>query len=203
MKNSANITEASKLEIDMMGFIFYSKSPRYVEDSYIPDTPGNIHRTGVFVNTYGDTIYETARKHNLTHIQLHGYESPLFCEKLRQHGFKVIKAISVLTSEDINIASEYEGATDYLLFDTKSQEYGGTGKKFNWSVLSAYNGTTPFLLSGGININDADEICAFRHPLFAGIDLNSGFEISPGEKDILKLSSFIDTINNKQKSHTK
>lgn len=197
MKNPDNIAAAAKLKIDMMGFIFYPKSPRFV-DNYIPETPRNIQRTGVFVNAYGSTIYETAKKYNLTHIQLHGYESPEFCRKIRQPGFKVIKAISVLSPEDIDMASEYEGTVDYLLFDTKCHVYGGSGEKFNWSLLSMYNGRTPFLLSGGIGINDAEEICAFKHPRFAGIDLNSGFEISPGYKDIQKLSRFTDIINNNQ-----
>lgn len=201
MKNPCNISDATKLKIDMMGFIFYPKSPRYVENN-IPDTPAYIQRTGVFVNAYGSTIYETAKKYNLTHIQLHGYESPMFCKKIRQPGFKVIKAISVLTPEDINLASEYEGSVDYLLFDTKCSGYGGSGKKFKWSLLSSYQGKTPFLLSGGIGLDDAEQICAFTHPCFAGIDLNSGFEISPGYKDIQKLRRFTDIINNNQKLHT-
>ena len=202
MKNPDNIAAAAMLKIDMMGFIFYPKSPRYVEGD-IPDTPSNIQRTGVFVNAYGSTVYETAKKYNLTHIQLHGYESPEFCKKIHQPGFKVIKAISVLTPEDMVMASEYQDTVDYLLFDTKCQAYGGSGEKFNWSLLSLYRGSTPFLLGGGIGINDAEEICRFKHPRFAGIDLNSGFEVSPGFKDIHKLSRFTDIFNNNQKLYTK
>lgn len=202
MKNPDNIADAAKLKIDMMGFIFYPESPRFVEND-IPETPDNIQRTGVFVNAYGGTIYETAKKYDLAYIQLHGYESPMFCKKIRQPGYKVIKAISVSNKDDIEMASEYEDSVDYLLFDTKCPGFGGSGKKFNRSLLSLYNGSTPFLLSGGIDINDTEEICTFKHPRFAGIDLNSGFEISPGYKDIQKLRKFTDIINNYQKIYIK
>ena len=83
---------------------------------------------------------------------------------------------------------------DYFLFDTRCEGYGGSGKRFDWSILTGYKGETPFLLSGGIRPENAEAIRNFRHPRFAGIDLNSGFEIEPGLKDIDKLKNFIQQI---------
>ncbi len=89
---------------------------------------------------------------------------------------------------------EYEGHADMLLFDTKCASVGGSGRKFDWSVLDAYDGDMPFLLSGGIGPDDADEVLAFRHPQCIGIDLNSKFEVSPAVKDVDKLKNFIEKI---------
>lgn len=85
----------------------------------------------------------------------------------------------------------YEGLVDYFLFDTKGPSVGGNGEKFDWSILDAYNGDTPFLLSGGIGPDDAERIKSFNHPKCIGIDLNSRFEIEPGIKDTVKLKTFL------------
>ena len=105
-----------------------------------------------------------------------------------------IKAFQIATACDLEQTTNYEGRVDYFLFDTKCNSYGGSGKQFDWSVLEAYRGKTPFLLSGGIRPENAEAIRNFRHPRFAGIDLNSGFEIEPGLKDIDKLKNFIQQI---------
>ena len=86
----------------------------------------------------------------------------------------------MMTKEDFEKTREYEGRVDYFLFDTRCEGYGGSGKRFDWSILTEYKGETPFLLSGGIRPENAEAIRNFRHPRFAGIDLNSGFEIEPG-----------------------
>ena len=88
----------------------------------------------------------------------------------------------------------YEGLVDYFLFDTKGQRVGGNGQKFYWRVLKAYRGQTPFLLSGGIGPDDALRIKAFCHPRYAGIDLNSRFELSPGLKDIDSIKRFLEKV---------
>ena len=96
--------------------------------------------------------------------------------------------------EDIATYKAYEGMVDYFLFDTKAQLPGGSGQQFDWSILSAYDGNTPFLLSGGIGPDDAERIRVFHHPQCIGIDLNSRFELSPGLKDVRKLKTFLETI---------
>ena len=113
-------------------------------------------------------------------------------------GYAIIKAFSIATEEDLTPVADYEDRADYFLFDTKCSSYGGSGKQFDWSVLSAYKGQTPFLLSGGINPDSAEALRNFSHPKLAGIDLNSGFETSPGMKDVEKLKTFIDKIKNKK-----
>ncbi|MFS6555267.1 phosphoribosylanthranilate isomerase, partial [Parabacteroides distasonis] len=95
---------------------------------------------------------------------------------------------------DIAQYLQYEDCADLLLFDTKCAGMGGSGRHFDWSVLSRYRGTTPFLLSGGIGPGDAGRIAAFRHPMLAGIDLNSRFETAPAVKDAALLREFIEDL---------
>ena len=95
---------------------------------------------------------------------------------------------------DLAAARAYEDCADYLLFDTRCDGYGGSGRRFDWSVLDAYAGRVPFLLSGGIDAECAEAVRGFVHPRFAGMDLNSGFETAPAVKDAGKLGKFISKI---------
>lgn len=192
MRNSDNIANLSQLPINMIGFILYDKSPRFAPTPTAP-TP-NIDRVGVFVNATLDDILGYVKSHNLNCVQLHGGESPQLCADLKSKNLKVIKAISVAEPEDFDNGNIYNGVVDYLLFDTKTPKYGGSGVSFNWNYLSHYSGKTPFLLSGGITLDSASDIKQIEHPMFAGVDLNSGFELSPAEKDIDKIKNFIKQI---------
>ena len=199
MRDAENIRQTNALGIDMMGFIFWPKSSRYVSSrpAYMPQ---KVKKVGVFVNEDIETIKQIAEDYALDYIQLHGSESPLEAKELRD--WKVIKAFNIMTSEDLKQTEAYEGCVNYFLFDTRkpSKEAGGwlppggTGEKFDWSVLEAYHGDTPFLLSGGIGPDDTERVKAFHHPKCIGIDLNSRFEIEPGLKDINKLKQFIENI---------
>lgn len=131
-------------------------------------------------------------------MQLHGEESPVMIQNLKatvvpdiRKELKVIKAISIANKDDLQKCQQYEGLVDMFLFDTKCASVGGSGKKFDWQMLQAYKGNTPFLLSGGISPDDAESIKEFHHPMFAGVDLNSKFEIEPGFKDVEKVKTFI------------
>ena len=106
----------------------------------------------------------------------------------------LIKALNIATPEDLQKTEPYEGLADYFLFDTKGKSVGGNGEKFDWSVLASYQGETPFLLSGGIGPEDAQDVKTFHHPKCIGIDLNSRFETEPGLKDITKLKQFLEAI---------
>lgn len=124
--------------------------------------------------------------YHLDIVQLHGNESPVMIDNLRRtidpdirKGIKIMKAISVKYEEDIKRCNDYEGYVDYFLFDTKTPLKGGSGEKFDWSVLQAYDGPTPFLLSGGIGPDDVERVRDFNHPRCIGIDLNSKFEKEP------------------------
>jgi phosphoribosylanthranilate isomerase len=130
----------------------------------------------------------------LDYLQLHGEESPELCHALQKRGYPLIKAFPVATANDLQRTEAYEGQAAYFLFDTKCEGYGGSGQTFDWSLLAAYRGRTPFLLSGGIRPDSLEAIRRFRHPRFAGIDLNSGFETAPGLKDTARLAPFIRSL---------
>ena len=199
MREAENIREVEALGIDLMGFIFWPKSGRYVSErpAYLPT---NCKRVGVFVDEDIETVKRIADDYALDYIQLHGHELADYCAQLR--GFKLIKAFNIATTEDFKQTEPYTGIVDYFLFDTKGKSVGGNGEKFDWSVLSAYDGNKPFLLSGGIGPDDAEVLTSHFSPLTSkkcvGIDLNSRFEIAPGLKDINKLKDFLNALNNEQ-----
>ena len=198
MRDAENIRAVEALGVDMMGFIFWPKSCRYVVErpTYLPT---KCKRVGVFVDEDIEQVKRIADEYALDFIQLHGHENPDYCAQLK--GMHLIKAISVSGRDDIATYKAYEGLVDYFLFDTKCPSVGGSGQQFDWSVLSAYDGDTPFLLSGGIGPHDAPRLRqAFALDGFpvekcVGIDLNSRFELSPGLKDVNKLKEFIKELS--------
>ena len=197
MRESDNIRAVEAFGVDMMGFIFWPHSSRFVNKrpGYLPT---KCKRVGVFVDEDIETVKRIADEYVLDYVQLHGYESP---EYVAQTDRPVIKAISVGSRDDIAAYKTYEGLVDYFLFDTKCPSVGGSGQQFDWSVLTAYDGSTPFLLSGGIGPDDAHRLRqAFALDSFpvgkcVGIDLNSRFETAPGLKDINKLQAFIKELS--------
>ena len=193
MTQGDNIRQVDALGIDLMGFIFYEKSPRCVHE--VPDyLPLHAQRVGVFVNASFAEITAKAESFGLTYIQLHGSESPQQCEQLKEAGFKVIKAFSIASEEDLNATTNYQEVCDYFLFDTKTPTYGGSGQSFDWDILSYYTGTTPFLLSGGIGLESVEALKRFSHPALAGYDLNSKFEVVPGVKEVDKVLLFFSSL---------
>lgn len=188
MRDADNIRALEALGIDWMGLIFWPRSSRCVARR--PDyLPRNIQRVGVFVDATPEEVRQHVSDYQLDLVQLHGHESPDFVRSLKPH--KVIKAFNIASPDDLLQTKPYEGVADYFLFDTKGPSAGGNGEKFDWAVLSAYDGATPFLLSGGIGPGDAEAVAAFSHPKCIGIDLNSRFETAPALKDITKLKEFI------------
>ena len=201
MRDPDNIRSLENLEIDYMGFIFYAKSPRYVmgDDGQI----NAIHQSkkkkaGVFVNEEATKIIDIARIYQLDTIQLHGNESPEICFALHEKGYGVIKAFQIAFANDFKQTEKYLDCVDYFLFDTKYIGYGGSGKRFDWSLLQEYKESISFILSGGLTSDCLSDIKNLNHPQFAGVDLNSGFEISPGVKDFEKIKTFIKQLNNRK-----
>ncbi|MBQ7350455.1 MAG: phosphoribosylanthranilate isomerase [Bacteroides sp.] len=193
MREAENIHAIESLKIDFMGFIFYPKSPRYVKEK--PDyLPVHCQRVGVFVNASKEEILNRAKDFDLDFVQLHGQESPAQCTGLKAEGLQVIKAFPIGQDYDWKNTYMYKGVADYFLFDTAGPSHGGSGKRFDWKILKDYSGDTPFLLSGGIRPESLNDVLAFRHPQFRGVDLNSGFETSPGVKDVGLLNEFINNI---------
>lgn len=193
MTEAENIRDVEELGVDMIGFIFYPKSPRCLCE--MPEyLPTKARRVGVFVNESKENILVYADRFGLQYIQLHGTESPEYCRSLRSSGLHLIKAFSISLPKDMLAISAYKGLCDYYLFDTKTPQYGGSGNQFDWNLLHRYNGNTPFLLSGGINPYSVKAIREFHHPKLAGIDINSRFETAPGIKDVERIEKFVQEL---------
>ena len=196
-----SIREIARLNPTMMGFIFYAPSPRNacaLLPSVVNALPEGIERTGVFVDAPVDHILHTASRYGLTTVQLHGREPPDMCLTLRRSGLRVMKAIGINPDIDWDTLRPYEGTVDLYVFDTLTAIHGGSGRKFDWTLLRTYPLATPFLLSGGIGPDDADAItqAAATLPLMAGIDINSRFETQPGTKDPILVSNFLNRMEN-------
>ena len=208
MRNAENISELIKLKPDYMGFIFYAKSKRYVTNFPEIKIPSEIKKVGVFVNESIEDIIEIVKENKLNAIQLHGNESPEYCNQLRQSKWvtstplsdpiEIFKVFSVDDDFDFSKTNAYQKVCDFLLFDTKGKDYGGNGVKFNWQVLDNYKGELPYMLSGGITKYDSQAILSFlrrqESKKCIGIDINSGFEIKPALKNIIDIKEFKDNI---------
>ena len=194
MTDGENIRAVESLGADLIGFIFYPGSPRCVREtpSYLPR---RAKRVGVFVDASRDEILRRHDTFRFDYIQLHGDESPEFCAQLReQEGLKVIKAFGIAEEAVRLTVAGYEGACDLFLFDTKTPGHGGSGKRFDWSIMDDYEEKTRFLLSGGIGLDTVDTLHDFIYPFLAGFDLNSRFETAPGLKDPDLLEIFLENL---------
>lgn len=202
MRDPENIRGVAACNPDYIGFIFYTKSSRFVGFEALPEilntVPESIRKVGVFVNETHEQVLAVSRAWGLDVVQLHGQETPEYCKQIQQSGLIVFKAFSVDDNFKFEILMDYEDCCNYFLFDTKGQLPGGTGQKFNWQLLESYTMNVPFFLSGGIGPDDLKSIKSFMHPQLFGIDINSGVEISPAIKDVKKVQSFISGIKYKQ-----
>lgn len=189
--------------VNYIGFIFYSTSKRYVlhtltlEQIKSVQMPG-VLKVGVFVNEPMDQVIATAIAAGLDMVQLHGDETPNYCKEMANH-YPVIKAFRISETDDVAYKiSEYEEEVDYLLFDTASSVYGGSGISFDWTKLTIASIQKPYFLSGGIGPDDVSKIISFIQSDASGncmaLDVNSKFETAPGQKNIALLQSFIPII---------
>jgi phosphoribosylanthranilate isomerase len=197
MRETQNCQAVADLKPNMMGFIFYEKSPRFVGHNFtIPELLNNeVKRVGVFVNESVEEVIRLVNQHQLDFVQLHGDETPDLVKTLFEKHIKVIKAFRVDEHFDFTETQSYAPYVDYFLFDTKGPHYGGNAIRFNWDLLQQYKGKTPFLLSGGIKQEHMNEVTVFKLPQFVGIDINSGVELSAGVKNIEKVKEIIQELN--------
>ncbi|WP_184541901.1 phosphoribosylanthranilate isomerase [Mucilaginibacter sp. FT3.2] len=196
LKDPENIQAVTALGPDYVGFICYKPSPRYIAElpvDAMQNLPASIQKTAVFVNEDAENIHSLIDTYGFNVIQLHGDEPPEFSNSFRDKVI-VFKAFGLDENFDFDQLNNYVNKVDYLLFDTKTAAYGGSGKTFDWAMLDNYKLDIPFFLSGGISLDNLEEIKKISHPQFYGVDLNSRFETAPGVKDIGKLKQAFDII---------
>lgn len=214
MREPDNIRAVEALpQVTALGFIFAPRSPRYVSSppAYLPQ---RCRRVGVFVDAAEDDILAKTADYALHAVQLHGRETPGFCQSLRRKlpaGVQLWKALPICQAEDFLLTHDYEHCVDLFLLETKVARpcpaessadvdhplrhlTGGTGQQFDWTLLSHYASERPFLLSGGISPDDAPRLRTICHPRLAGIDLNSRFENRPAQKNIQLLKQFLSAL---------
>lgn len=188
MREAANIMAVASFNPDFLGFIFYEKSARYageaLDTELLRSLPASICKVGVFVDAPLPELLATTCQYSFDYVQLHGHETPAYCQAVREHNLRVIKAFSVDADFDFNTLAAYAPVCELFLFDTKGKHPGGNGHSFDWQLLASYHGPTPFLLSGGLGPGNADELLRFRHPQLVGYDVNSLLETAPGHKDV-------------------
>ena len=186
--------------INFFGMIFYPKSPRNItiENANKLNSISeklNINGVGVFVNKEINELKEIIKYLNLKYVQLHGSEDELYIKKLKEFGVKVIKSISVSNADDLKKINNYQTA-DYFLFDYKPKKNelpGGNSKSFDWNILKSLKSDKPWFLSGGINLNNIQQILVDINP--CGVDLSSGVEKELGIKDNQIINNFIEKLN--------
>ncbi len=217
MKYQDNMAQVAALQPDYLGFIFCDKSARHF-DSIMPQISGSIKKTGVFVNEDLNVVIKKIKHFNLQAVQLHGSESPEYCKQLKRcHSefiseshhenlkqvqiddkLEIIKVFSIKDEFNFKVLKPYEEFVDYFLFDTKGKLPGGNGYIFNWSVLNNYPSTKPFFLSGGIGLDQIENIKKFQQSKASkycyALDINSKFEVKPGLKNIEDLKDFKNNV---------
>lgn len=202
MTQATQVAELETIGATFAGFIFYPKSPRYVfKHMTISELKKikNINKVGVFVNASIEEVLHMVDECGLHMVQLHGDESPRFCEKIADY-ISVVKAFRLSDNDSIEwMIKPYMDVCDMFMFDTMGAGYGGTGKKFDWNQLKDASIGKPFFLSGGLQPEDVVQLKAFAQEPFAkalfAVDINSRFEISPGIKDMEKVKLFVSDLN--------
>ena len=189
------LQQLHQLKVDFAGMIFYEKSARFVGTKMKDDQSQikklSINKVGVFVHANMDAIKKAIEEYGLQYVQLHGNEAPDFCNQVQQLA-SVIKAIRINDETGLQEQLEqYQNACDYFLFDTDSKQYGGTGQQFNWALLHTVAVNKPFFLSGGIGVEDMEQLKAFHHADLFAVDVNSKLETAPGIKNMEAVKKFL------------
>jgi phosphoribosylanthranilate isomerase len=192
--------EIAALGATTLGFICVKLSPRYVTPEQIKiiiqNLPAEIEKIGIFADHQPAEIASVVATANLTGVQLHGAESPNFCAQLRQiisSDIELIKAFRIKTAESLNDTEAYINYVDTLLLDAyHPQMLGGTGKTIDWQDLQQFNPTLPWMLAGGLTPDNVSDALSRLQP--DGIDLSSGVERSPGDKDMFKVAQLFEQL---------
>lgn len=190
LRNYENISNVIIAGADHVGFIFHKQSPRYFDEALTFDEMRTIKakKVGVFVNESSYSVLDKVAHYDLDLVQLHGNESPEYCEELGKY-VETIKAFGISQDFDFGVLSNYK--VDYFLFDTATSLHGGSGRKFDHSLLQKYHLNIPFFISGGISLEHSQSIKQLNIKQLVGVDLNSKFESYPGMKEASKIKQFI------------
>lgn len=192
--NKQDAINAVGLGVDMLGFVCYKKSKRYVEPKIIKDIvnelPPYVAKVGVFVDEDFEKVSEIAQDCLLDILQFHGEESPEYCNKFKD-SYKVIKAFRIKDKNSLKGINDYNA--DFYMLDTYSPKLvGGTGQCFNWDVLAGYEFLKPVILSGGLTPLNVSQAIDVVSPY--GVDVSSGVEDSPGKKDPELMKKFVEKV---------
>jgi phosphoribosylanthranilate isomerase len=198
MRDPDNIRQLVALGIDYIGFIFHRPSPRYalpLAPEAVEAVPPQVQKVGVFVDDNPCTVASRLQKYALQAAQLHGDETPEYCRRIKEEtGALNIKAVAVDGQPSWGELEAYHGAADYLLFDTHTEERGGSGRRWQHHLLEEYPLDIPWFLSGGLDSDILDTPETLRLPGLHGLDLNSRFETAPAMKDIEKIKTFLEKL---------
>jgi phosphoribosylanthranilate isomerase len=178
-----------------IGFICVPGTPRYIAPDQIRPISEqlNVDRVGVFLDADFDTIRTTVETAKLNVVQLHGKESPEFCQEVRALNVKLIKALRVRSPQDLEQARNYQATVDVLLLDAyHPQQAGGTGLTIDWAMLKEFSPTCDWWLAGGLNPENILEALALATP--NGIDLSSGLENAPGDKNLERVHKLFEQL---------
>ncbi|MEC4679682.1 MAG: phosphoribosylanthranilate isomerase [Nitrospirota bacterium] len=196
MTNPQDAEAAIEAGADALGFVFYAKSPRSIEPAVakriIAHLPPFVLPVGVFVNQDRDTIRNVFDECGLAFAQLHGDETPTFCESL---GRPVLRALRLRDRSSLLALAEYKGrmgVRGFVVDAFSTQAYGGTGETVDWSLAHEVARVAPVILAGGLTSGNVQE--AIRHVQPYGVDVSSGVELSPGQKDHEKIRSFTQAV---------
>lgn len=206
LRDADNLKEIAALNPDFVGFIFYDQSPRFVgeelDEEAVKSLPRSIRKVGVFVNASPDYILRSVKKYDFQYVQLHGTETPEYCRSLRNRGISLIKAFRVDESFNFSMLNNYKAHCDFFLFDAKGDQPGGNGVTFDWSILKRYDNEKPFFISGGIGLDNLDQLTQLKGMKLYGVDVNSQVETAPGVKDVVKVKELIDRVRPVEEEET-
>ena len=223
VRDGENIRELLATDIDILGFVFCSDSPQvvkmipsnsglipdYSRDRYLQQRGQEINdvetqrvkRLGIFADDMPQNIITRIYNYDLDYVQLQGDESPVMIDNLRRsvdpdirHGIKIIKTLDIATLADFERCKSFEGHADLLCFRIKREGQNQEVVSWNETLLAAYHGELPFILSGNIGLNDAEALQTIRCSKCVGIEINHAFELTPGVKDIQGINRFISLI---------
>lgn len=204
LTDMVNIEEIATLCPDYMGFVFYNQSPRYAGETLneiqLQNLDTRVKKVGVFVDVMPRDVAEISRQYFLNAVQLHGDEAVSSVKEMARllGGIMIIKAFRIDSSFDFSTITPYEEWCSLFIFDTAGPGFGGTGEAFDWELLKGYRGSVPFLLAGGIGIENLDSALDFvnSHPAGKGVDLSSAIEVKPGLKSVSRTRTAIQKVKN-------